>query len=109
MSSVNIEEILEGARWEAEFGEGRFAAGVAIWIRRSGAKDIVCHFDSIEQAYNFGCAFLLKHCPDYTVGPSNYYTCLIGYNSTARVEMCVGFAPAGAILVTPEEAMATAI
>ena len=107
MSTINIEEILEGARWEAEFGEGR-ASTVAIWIKYKGGQDMVCRFGSIEEAYKFGCAFLLKNCPDYTVGDGSYYTCVIGYNSTVRVEMCVGFTPADAKLVTSEEALAIA-
>lgn len=107
MSTINIEEILEGARWEAEFGEGR-ASTVAIWIKYKGGQDMVCRFGSIEEAYKFGCAFLLKNCPDYTVGDGSYYTCVIGYNSTVRVEMCVGFTPADAKLVTSEEALAFA-
>lgn len=105
MSTINIEEILEGARWEAEFGEGR-ASTAAIWIKYKGGQDMVCRFGSIEEAYKFGCAFLLKNCPDYTVVSD--YTCVIGYNSTVRVEMCVGFTPAAAKLVTSEEALASA-
>ena len=112
MTSVNIEEILEDARWEAEFGEGRFSTAekvpVAIWIRRTGVKDIVCHFDNTEKAYNFGFALLLKDCPDFTLGCRNY-TSLIGYNSTLRVEMCVGFTPAGATVVTEAAAAAAAV
>jgi hypothetical protein len=111
MSCVNIDEILEEAKWEAEFGEGRYIASGAtsIWIRRiNSGPDMVCRFDSVEKAYNFGCMFLLKHCPDYTVGGSSYYNCVIGYNSKVRVEMCVGVVPAGAKIVTPDDAFASA-
>lgn len=88
-----IEAALEEAKWEAEFAEMREQAlideyymdkgnkydgehghdgcfpnlagpGATVWISRLGATGLICYFDTFEEAFEFGHAFLKEHTSD---------------------------------------------
>ena len=89
----SIEAALEEAKWEAEFAEMREQAlideyhmdkrnkydgeqghdgcfpnlagpGATVWIRRWGTTGLICYFDTIAEAFEFGHAFLKEHTSD---------------------------------------------
>jgi hypothetical protein len=88
----SLEEALEDAKWDAEFSENRreedlleeynatkadkgeqghdgcfpnlSGPGATVWIKRDGAKGLLCYFDTLEEGYDFGQAFLKKHTPE---------------------------------------------
>jgi hypothetical protein len=98
----SLEDALEDAKWDAEFSENREAIlfeeymgakadggeqghdgcfpnlsgpGATVWIYREGKEGLLCYFDTIEEAYDFGEAFLKEHTSDLRserLGSVNY-------------------------------------
>jgi hypothetical protein len=96
----SLEEALEDAKWDAEFSENREAAllneynatkadkgeqghdgcfpnlsgsGATVWIKRAGAVGLLCYFDTLEEGYDFGHAFLKKHTPEPVYYTERHY------------------------------------
>lgn len=89
--NTSFDEMLESSKWDAEFAEGRenglideyyeakadggeqghdgcfpniSGPGATVWIERLGAPGFICLFDSTEEAFEFGHAFLREHTSD---------------------------------------------
>ena len=87
----SLEDALEDAKWDAEFSENREAdlleeymaakadrgeqghdgcfpnisgPGATVWISRKGKDGLLCYFDTLEEGYDFGHAFLKKYTSD---------------------------------------------
>jgi len=87
----SLEEALEDAKWDAEFSENRTEAliemywaakadggeqghdgcfpnllgsGATVWISRKDGNGLICYFDTIEEGFDFGHAFLKEHTSD---------------------------------------------
>jgi len=112
MSCIDIKQILEDAKWEAEFAEGREAdliaeyraakadggeqghdgcfptlsgPGFTLWIQRQSAPDLLCYFDDAVKARDFGHAYLIHHTTEYVSGYGSLG--LIGYSNDIRIEL----------------------
>jgi hypothetical protein len=98
----SLEEALEEAKWDAEFSENREKAlfeeykttkadggeqghdgcfpnlsgpGATVWICRDGHEGLLCYFDTLEEGFDFGDAFLKTHTSDLRsewLGSVNY-------------------------------------